>query len=291
MDAASAVRLLLGAQPAVLPSAVFVPLAAAEPGPVAAVDGSHAVLVDNGSVWVVATRAAAVTWPGPSLAAEPEIHAAKAQEAQDGISAAYLAHGLDPPRAATATAWAEAWRALREFEAAQSAIASAPPAGIVLLDGALVGLPPGAQQMADCLQKLATGHGVRLMAVAKRSALERDGVPLVPHLHGVGPAGPWRAEVEPGVHVAKLHPLAPHAFRVDAGEPDWVAALVPLSRDAVYVGYPYPLAVAHNRVALTAGTVAELRMRLAQAARSEGGAAGARLLADFHATLDRNVPG
>ncbi|MFO1535583.1 MAG: DNA double-strand break repair nuclease NurA [Thermoplasmatota archaeon] len=291
MDAASAVRLLLDVAPAPPPSVVFHPLAAQEPGPVAAVDGSHAVLVDNGSVWVVATRAAAVVWPGPTREAEPELHAAKAQDAQDAVSAAYLSFGLEPPRTATATAWAEAWRALRELEACQRAIATAPPGGLVLLDGALSGLPPGPQEMADRLRKAAEGHGVRLVGVAKRSALERGGLALVPHLHATGPAGPWRVEAEPGVHVAKLHSQAPHAFRVDAQDLAWLGALLPLCRDAVYVGYPYPLAVAHNRAALTGGVVAELKARLALAARAEGGVAAAHLLADFHEVLDRNVPG
>jgi hypothetical protein len=291
MDAAAAVRLLLGSPPVALPAARFLPLRPSDAGPVAAVDGSHAVLVDNGPVWVVATRAAAAVWPGRQEEAEPELHACHAAEAQDQVSAAYIAHGFDPPRAATAAAWAEAWRALRELEAAQRAIAAAPPAGIVLLDGSLVGLPAGPQEMADHLLALANGHGVRLAGVAKRSALEQEGIALVQHLHATGPAGPWRVEVEPGVHVAKLHSQAPHAFRIDAQDPAMLDALVPLCRDAVYAGYPYPLAVAHNRVALTAGAVAELKARLAVAARREGGGRGDRLFADFHDVLDRNVPG
>src|SRR5688500_3474198 len=53
-----------------------------------AVDGSSAVLVDNGSAWVVAVRAAAVVWPGP---AEPEpapqVTATLPSEAQAAIDA------------------------------------------------------------------------------------------------------------------------------------------------------------------------------------------------------------
>ncbi|MEA3202871.1 MAG: NurA domain [Thermoplasmata archaeon] len=288
MDAASAVRLLLGSRPLAPAPAPgpFIPLGSAQPGPVAAVDGSHAVLADTGAVWVVATRAAAIRWPGPQAEVQPELHAAPVDEAQDQASAAYIAQGLDPPRVATAVAWAEAWRALRELAAARHAIATAPPGSLVLVDGALTGLPPGPQQMADQLRALATGHGIQLVGVAKRSALHD-----VASLHAAGPSGPWRVEVEPGVHVAKLHSLAPHAFRVDAQDPAAIDALVPLARDAVYVGYPYPLAVAHNQVALTGGAVAELKARLAMAARAEGGPAAVRLLADFHETLDRNVPG
>lgn len=256
-----------------------------------AVDGSHAVLADTGSAWVVATRCAAVRWPGPVLEPEPVFHATHAHEAQAHADAAHARHGLEAPRAATATAWAEGLRALREHEAALEAIASAPAGSLALVDGALAGLPPLAQQMADRLDEAARRHGVRLVGVAKRSGLERGGVALVPHLHATGPLGTWSVEVGPGIHVAKLHPQAPHAFRVDAQEAAWLADLPPLCRDAAYVGYPYPLAVAHNRVALTAGAVAELKARLALAARREGGERAARLFADFHDTLDRNVPG
>jgi hypothetical protein len=290
VDAAAAVRLLLGAQPpALLAPARFVPLALpTEPGPspVVAVDGSHAVLADNGAVWVVATRCAATPWPGPSSPAEPELHAAPAASAQAQVDAAYARHGLEPPRTATALAWAEAWRALREHEAALRAIAAAPAGTLLLVDGALTGMPPLPQAMADRIQTTALRHGLRIVGVSKRSALSA----VVP-LHAAGQSGPWHVEVEPGVHVARLHALAPHAFRVDAQDPAWVATLVPLARDAAYVGYPYPLAVAHNRVALTGGAVAELKARLAMVARSEAGPAAARLLADFHETLDRNVPG
>ncbi|HUR61976.1 MAG TPA: hypothetical protein VM286_06395 [Candidatus Thermoplasmatota archaeon] len=294
MDAQAAVRLLLegnGRDQRPLPPARYVPLQAQDPGPVHAVDGSHAVLVDNGAVWVVATRSAAIRWPGLQRELEPELHACRAEEAQALLDAAYARHGLEPPRAGSAAAWAEAWRGLREHEAALRAVADAQQGSLVLVDGALVGLPPLAQAMADRLRNAAARHALRLVGVSKRSGLERGGVPLVGHLHAHGPAGAWSVEVEPGVHVARLHGQAPCAFRVDATDGASIGALLPLARDAVYAGYPYPLAVAHNQVALTAGVVAELKARLALEARRVGGSEAARLFADFHEVLDRNVPG
>lgn len=298
VDAQAAVRLLLGgiAPKARPPSPTFSPL---EPEPetsagmpcVTAVDGSHAVLVDNGAVWVVATRAAAIRWPGAQREIEPELHATRAHEAQAQLDAAYARHGLEPPRAGSAAAWAEGWRALREHEAALQAIAAAGQEGLLLIDGALVGLPPLAQEMADRLRNAAARHAVRLVGVSKRSGLERNGVPLVGHLHATGPAGTWRVELEPGVHIARLHREAPCAFRVDAKDGADIAALLLFCKDAVYVGYPYPLAVAHNQVALTGGVVADLKARLALEARRVGGSEAARLFADFHEVLDRNVPG
>jgi hypothetical protein len=89
--------------------------------------------------------------------------------------------------------------------------------------------------------------------------------------------------------MARLHPRSRHTFRID-GTPEDCARLVPLARDAVYVGYPYPLAKAHNAVALTAAHIAELRAHLEAELRRQG--KGATLLADdFHAVLDRSVPG
>ncbi|MEA3136941.1 MAG: hypothetical protein QOC71_1222, partial [Thermoplasmata archaeon] len=104
-----------------------------------------------------------------------------------------------------------------------------------------------------------------------------------------GVAGPWSVEAEPGVHVAKLHRASQHAFRIDA-DADVLPLLASLSNDAAYTGYPYPLAVAHNRVALTGAHVRDLKARLDLELRRKG-AVAAGLARDFHAVLDANVPG
>jgi len=283
-------RLLQRAQPTFADTR-FEPLQPSEPGPVVAVDGSHAVLVDNGSTWVVAYRATAVAWPGPApLPVEPEVVGATPEEAQGLLDRAYAAWGLEPPRVAGADSFAAALRALAEAQAAVQAAGSLPRGGLLLVDGALLGLPPAAQALADRILNAGRLHGVRVVGIAKRSGISRDGTALVPALSRLGPAGAWAVEVEPGVFVARLHPSSPFAFRVDGSRAD-LGRLLPLSRDAVYVGYPYPLAVAHNAVALTAGTVSDLKERLRTAAARLGGAEAVARLADFHETLDRNVPG
>lgn len=255
-----------------------------EPGPVFAIDGSHAVLVDNGAAWVVAHRAVALPWPSPAgrpvLAPQPVVTAATPDQAAR----------LAGEPVATAEAFAQSLRVQAEQRALLDAIRVAPRGGLVLADGALRGLPPTPQALADEARVLARSRGVALVGVSKRSGLERDGVPLVPALHAVGPAHPWAATVHEGIHVARLHAAAPFAFRVDADQVDDVARLLPLCRDAAYVGYPYPLAKAHNRVAFTAGEVAELKAGLERELRRQG--ASAVLAArDFHDMLDRNVPG
>lgn len=267
----------------------FAPLKGAPNGlPTVAVDGSHAVLADNGAVWAVAIRAAAVTWPGPRPATPIRIHAGTPGEAHAMLEAAYAASGLEAPRVASAEAWVEALRSLAETEVSLAAIA-ARPNGQILVDGAIHGLPRHAQALADLILASAGRHGVEILAVAKRSALEGDGTPLVTMLQRTGPAGCWAVDLGGGTFVARLHARADHAFRVDAPGLESVGRLLPMCRDAAYVGYPYALAVAHNQVAITATETADLRARLQGAVRAAGGRAVAAM-SDFHEVLDRNVP-
>jgi hypothetical protein len=262
--------------------------------PCAAVDGSSAVLVDNGSAWVVAYRAAAVPWPG-ARPAEPEPHIAAAlpAEAQRLVDEAYAREGLPSPAVRTADAFADALRSLAEHGAAMAAAASLPGGGLLLVDGALYGLPTEADAAMARLAEACRARGVKLAGVAKRSGIEGSGLPLVPALLADaavrGATGAWAVEAGPGVHVAKLHRASAHAFRVDGG-PELLPLLAAMADDAVYAGYPYPLAKAHNLVALTGSHVRDLQARLDLALLRRGRAA-VGLARDFHAVLDANVPG
>lgn len=274
----------------------FRPLeATAPPARTVAVDGSHAVLVDNGAVWVVAVAAAAVRWSPdgpPPMPVEPTVHATVPGEAAQQVADAYAPLGLEPPRVGSAEAYAEALRDLAELRAARDALETMGPEDLLLVDGALENLAPAARRSAERLLEKADATGVPVAGVAKRSRLDSGGVPLVSTLHARGPAGAWAVPVPDYrlAHVARLHPDAPHAFRVDTTDPEGLDRLVPLARDAVYLGYPYPLAVAHNTVALTGARVQDLRGRLVEAVRVHAGPEAFRLLEDFHAVLDRNVP-
>lgn len=275
----------------------FRPIAPAANGPLppcAAVDGSSAVLVDNGSAWVVAYRAAAVPWPGPTPPEPaPQVAASLPSDAQAVVDNAYARAGLLSPAIRTADAFADALRSLAEHEASLAAVAGLPAGGLLLVDGALRGLPAEADAAMARLAEACRAKGVRLAGVAKRSGIEGAGVPLVPALLAEASArglpGPWAVEAEPGVHVAKLHRAAPHAFRVD-GADGVLPLLAAMADDAVYAGYPYPLAKAHNLVALTGAHVRDLQARLDLELLRRGRAA-VGLARDFHAVLDANVPG
>ncbi len=250
------------------------------PPPTLAVDGSHAVLVDNGAYWVVAVRAA-----HSDAIPETNLYANSAAEGETEVQRLYASRGLGAPSVRSAEAYAEAHRALAELDAAIVAIRELPEGGLLLIDGALAQLPEHAQGMADRILDRATASGVHLAGISKRSGLDHDGAPLLPALGAEGPATCWWTPLPAHTAVAaRLHPAAHHVFRIDA-ETAVLPWLAHWSRDAVYRGYPYPLAKAHNQVAITK---AEAR-RLTEHVRSHLGA-GAAILDDFHAVLDRNAP-
>ena len=143
----------------------------------AAVDGSHALLVDNGAVWVAAVRAAAVQWPGPPVDVPMSVHATLAEQAQQGVDAAYHERGLDPPPVRSADGWVEALRALAESDAADAALRALPEGSLLLLDGALERLPKAPAQLVDRLLEQAARRGIALVGVAKRSTAWTNGVP------------------------------------------------------------------------------------------------------------------
>lgn len=267
----------------------FEPIEPVAAPPCAAVDGSHAVLADTGSTWLVAVRAAGIGWPGAAPPPPMRVLAASADTAQADIDAAFHQRGLPSPPVRSAEGFAEAHRALSELDAATQAIHALPEGGLLLVDGALTQLPEPAQALADRILDRATASGIHVAGLSKRSGLAVRGVPLVPAIDAAGreglPGASWWSPI-PGntAVVARLHGRGPHAFRVDA-ETAVLPWLADLSRDAVYLGYPYPLAKVHNLVAISHKEARRLRERV-----ERGLGRDAQHLQDFHAILDRNAP-
>ena len=156
----------------------------------------------------------------------------------------------------------------------------------------------------------ANARGVSLAGVVKASTLFWGrNAPLVTVLkrRGDRELGPvaWSARISTDpkfgrlyvgdIFVAHLAPSAPHAFRVDVakgGAPpgEVLARLAGLSDDPAFVGYPYPLARAHQAARVTGYTVADLR-RAFREALSRHGLSGDDievLFQDFHEVLNRS---
>jgi hypothetical protein len=95
--------------------------------------------------------------------------------------------------------------------------------------------------------------------------------------------------------VAHLAPTAPYAFRVDIAhgpsEPlEVLARLVDLGSDPAFVGYPYPLARAHQAARVTGYAVADVRRAFRQTLSREGLSDDdiEVLFQDFHEVLNRS---
>jgi hypothetical protein len=106
---------------------------------------------------------------------------------------------------------------------------------------------------------------------------------------------PVFARLYPGeIFVAHLAPTAQHAFRVDVArgplQPQAVLSrLAGASTDPAFVGYPYPLARAHQAARVTGYQVVDLRRAFREALSRRGLSEDdvELLFQDFHEVLNR----
>jgi hypothetical protein len=95
--------------------------------------------------------------------------------------------------------------------------------------------------------------------------------------------------------VSHLAPTAPHAFRVDVARgpgpsEDALARLAGAAGDPAFVGYPYPLARAHQAARVSGYAVVDLRRAFREALSGRGMAEDdiETLFQDFHEVLNRS---
>ena len=96
------------------------------------------------------------------------------------------------------------------------------------------------------------------------------------------------------IFVAHLAPTATHAFRVDVARGpapalEVLGRLAGLADDPAFVGYPYPLARAHQAARVTGYDVVDVRRAFREALSRRGMAEGdvELLFQDFHEVLNR----
>jgi hypothetical protein len=291
------------------------PLSPAEPGTVWAVDGGSCVLADGRSFQVAAFRAARVRFSGgvtalvesPPLAVRAlsrdemrRIHAEQLQE----MESAQPESVPDIPRPVDflreCAEWLEVRRTVRQAERGD----------VVLVDGSLHGgplIPPG---FVRDTHAEAVSRGVSLAGVVKASTLFWGrNAPLVTLLKRRGDRErgpvPWAARISTDptfarlyvgeIFVAHLAPTASHAFRVDvargpaeAGEV--LARLAGAAGDPAFVGYPYPLARAHQAARVSGYAVADLRRSFRDSLSRHGMSEDdvETLFQDYHEVLNRS---
>ncbi|HIG63111.1 MAG TPA: hypothetical protein EYG25_00095 [Candidatus Poseidoniales archaeon] len=304
-----AIAARLAVHGSVAPGAEFAELAPeVPPALVAAVDGSSRMLLDGGAFAVVALRAGRVVVRDAEEVLEREapleVRLLEADTFADKWSECYReATGRlpseQPPDLQAALEWL---RELAETEAALAALEAlaiaGAPGSLLLLDGALTSPHAPARDALRLVLDRADAAGVTVAAVAKRSSLARDGAPVLPALMRDSPDGCWRTALDCDSlgksGAVRLNPASEWAFRLDVAGGDYgtvAASLVALARDAVYPGYPWPLAQAHNLVLIDGDLTDALRQALQGAALEQGLAPGAWdvLFSDYHEVLDRSV--
>lgn len=285
-----------------------------EPGTVWAVDGGSCTAADGRSFQVAAYRAARVRFAGGRTTdvERPQLDVrAVSPEEMERLARQTLTDlcGSEPERLPDLPRPVDALREWAEWREVGRTIREADPGDLVLVDGSLHGGPLVPQEVVRRVHEEAQARQVSLAGVVKSSTLFWGrNAPLVTLLKRRGDRelgdARWAARISTDpvfgrlyvgdIFVAHLAPTATYAFRVDvargpapAGEV--LSRLASLSDDPAFVGYPYPLARAHQAARVTGYDVADIR-RAFREALSRGGMAEddvELLFQDFHEVLNR----
>jgi hypothetical protein len=293
----------------------LVPLDVRPPETVWAVDGGSCVVADGRSFQVVAYRAARVRFSKghTDVPSSPPFQLrAVSTETMRAHAADVLAEllGQKPERLPELPRPVDALREWSEWREVLATVEDAAPGDLVLVDGSLHGGPLVPPAVVRTVHARAVERGVGLAGVVKASTLYWGrNAPLVTLLkrradRELGPAT-WACLISTDpvfgrlyigdIFVTHLATTAPHAFRVDVAKgpiqaADVLGRLAALANDPAFVGYPYPLARAHQAARITGYAVADVRREF-RAALSRHGMSDDDveiLFQDFHDILNRS---
>lgn len=291
------------------------PVSPTAPGTIWAVDGGSCMLADGRSFHVAAYRAARVRYRGgvTDLVESPPLEvAALSRDEMRGLYRERLeAMGTEvPDRVPDIPRPVDFLRESAEWQRVRETVREASAGDLVLVDGSLHGGPWVAASYVRETHHEAVERGVSLAGVVKASTLFWGrNAPLVTLLKRRGDrelgARTWVARIsnEPvfgrlyvgEIFVAHLAPTAPHAFRVDvargpAEAEEVLARLIGAADDSAFVGYPYPLARAHQAARVSGYAVADLRIAFRDALSRHGMSEDdiETLFQDFHEVLNRS---
>jgi hypothetical protein len=291
------------------------PLSPEEPGTVWAVDGGSCILADGRSFQVAAYRASRVRFAGgvtDRVESPPLEVRALSRDEMARIHRERL-EAMEAPLPETTpdiTRPVDFLRECAEWTEVRRTIHDAEPGDLVLVDGSLHGGPLIPPSFVRRIHEDALERGVVLAGVVKASTLFWGrNAPLVTLLKRRGDrelgAVTWTARISTDptfarlyvgeIFVSHLAPTAPHAFRVDVARgpvpsEDALARLAGAAGDPAFVGYPYPLARAHQSARVSGYAVADLRRAFREALSSRGMAEDdiETLFQDFHEVLNRS---
>jgi hypothetical protein len=293
----------------------LLPLSPADPGTVWAVDGGSSVIADGRSFQVAACRAARVRFSGGATDVVESPPLSVRALSRDEMRRIYLeeleAMGIAPPADIPEVPRpVDFLREAAEWQTVRRTVDEASPGDIVLVDGSLHGGPLIPPDLVRRTHAEAMERGVLLAGVVKASTLFWGrNAPLVTLLKRRGDREldrtTWvtRISTDPtfarlylgDIFVAHLAPTAAHAFRVDVArgpeDPrEVLARLAGCSGDPAFVGYPYPLARAHQAARVSGYAAADLRRAFRGALSYRGMPEDdiETLFQDFHEVLNRS---
>jgi hypothetical protein len=286
----------------------------ADPGLVWAVDGGSCVVADGRSFQVAAYRAARVRFEAgvtERVETPPLSVRALPPEEMGALARGVLRDlcGSEPERLPEIPRPVDALREWAEWGEVARTVREAAPGDLVLVDGSLHGGPLVPPLVVRRVHAEAVERGVSLAGVVKASTLYWGrNAPLVTLLkrRGDRERGPsiWSARISTDpvfarlyvgdIFVAHLAPTAPYAFRVDvasgpAPAEEVLGRLAALAVDPAFVGYPYPLARAHQAARVTGYDVVDVRRSFREALSRRGMSEDdiEVLFQDFHEVLNR----
>lgn len=222
--------------------------------------------------------------------------------------------GEEPSEAPGIEKMLDRLRLFSEWRLAQELMNELNEGDMLLIDGSLKASIAPPYNFLSKISQRANKKSIHLVGVSKTSTLYwGDRSPLIPAVVKIGerfcPNSKWFCQLSADelhtkslsyfgtIYVAKLKASSDFAFRVDVNRFDPVdpnvifSFLSNLSSDPAFLGYPYPLAAAHNLCRITTGEVEDIRYRLQSKALEEGisTADWDLLFTDFHEVLNADL--
>jgi hypothetical protein len=286
---------------------------------VAAVDGGSATVVKGRSFLIGVYRTSSVIFQNGKRIKQKILPLKLEIISQADISKRYSSAyqdltGEEPSEAPGIEKMLDRLRLFSEWKLTQGLLDELNQGDMLLIDGSLkASIAPPHNFLLKITQKVKE-KGIHLVGVTKTSTLYwGDRSPLIPAVTKIGERfcsnSGWFCQISAGelrtkspsyfgtIYVAKLKASSDFAFRVDVNRFDQVdpnvvfSFLSNLSGDPAFLGYPYPLAAAHNLSRLTAGEMEDIRYRLQSKALEKGISTTDwdLLFTDFHEVLNADL--
>jgi hypothetical protein len=290
-------------------------------GRVAAVDGGSATVARGRSFLVGVHRVGAVVYQHGNRMDEKLFPLKLDLVSQANLPQLYSSAynhlvGEEPSETPVMDKMLDRLRLFSEWKMAQKVLDELSSGDILLVDGSLkASIAPPYNFVLRFCQK-ARDRGVHLVGVTKTSTLYwGDKAPLIPAVMKAGekfcPDSKWFCQISDEklhttgsnyfgrIYVARLKASSDFGFRVDVNRLDPAAAefvfsaLSDMAGDPAFLGYPYPLAAAHNTARVTLSEVEDIRYKLQSRAFEKGISAADwdLLFTDFHEILNADLKG